>query len=105
MKACLHVDEDEIDKPLQCADNRCLSSRGDGSTKRQRLHPNMIFILIDDLRWDELGIAGHPYLKTPPGIEPVRNLTLVFAPEGQPVNGQMLQVFPKRETTERSNRI
>jgi len=27
--------------------------------------PNIVFILIDDLRWDELGIAGHPYLKTP----------------------------------------
>jgi N-acetylglucosamine-6-sulfatase len=25
----------------------------------------MIFILVDDLRWDELGIAGHPFLKTP----------------------------------------
>jgi N-acetylglucosamine-6-sulfatase len=31
----------------------------------QRLRPNIVFILIDDLRWDELGIAGHPYLKTP----------------------------------------
>lgn len=27
--------------------------------------PNIVFILIDDLRWDELGLAGHPYLKTP----------------------------------------
>jgi N-acetylglucosamine-6-sulfatase len=27
--------------------------------------PNIVFILIDDLRWDELGIAGHPYVKTP----------------------------------------
>jgi N-acetylglucosamine-6-sulfatase len=27
--------------------------------------PNIVFILIDDLRWDELGIAGHPYIKTP----------------------------------------
>jgi N-acetylglucosamine-6-sulfatase len=27
--------------------------------------PNIVFILVDDLRWDELGIAGHPYLKTP----------------------------------------
>ncbi len=27
--------------------------------------PNIVFILIDDLRWDELGITGHPYLKTP----------------------------------------
>jgi N-acetylglucosamine-6-sulfatase len=31
----------------------------------QQSRPNMIFILIDDLRWDELGIAGHPFLKTP----------------------------------------
>lgn len=27
--------------------------------------PNMIFILVDDLRWDEFGAGGHPYLKTP----------------------------------------
>jgi len=27
--------------------------------------PNIVFILIDDLRWDELGIAGHPYIRTP----------------------------------------
>ena len=27
--------------------------------------PNIIFILIDDLRWDELGCAGHPFVKTP----------------------------------------
>lgn len=27
--------------------------------------PNIVFILVDDLRWDELGIAGHPYLRTP----------------------------------------
>ena len=30
--------------------------------------PNIIFILVDDLRWDELSIAGHPFLKTP-GID------------------------------------
>ena len=30
-----------------------------------RLRPNIVFILVDDLRWDELGIAGHPYVKTP----------------------------------------
>lgn len=29
------------------------------------LRPNIVFILVDDLRWDELGCAGHPYLKTP----------------------------------------
>ena len=27
--------------------------------------PNFIVILIDDLRFDEAGICGHPYLKTP----------------------------------------
>ena len=33
------------------------------SDRQQR--PNIIFILIDDLRWDELGITGHPFVKTP----------------------------------------
>ena len=27
--------------------------------------PNVLLILCDDLRWDALGCAGHPYLKTP----------------------------------------
>lgn len=27
--------------------------------------PNIIVIVVDDLRWDELGTAGHPYLETP----------------------------------------
>jgi arylsulfatase A-like enzyme len=26
---------------------------------------NFIVILIDDLRFDELGICGHPYMQTP----------------------------------------
>lgn len=28
-------------------------------------HPNIVFILVDDLRWDALGCAGHPFVKTP----------------------------------------
>lgn len=32
---------------------------------RRQTRPNIVFILIDDLRWDELGIAGHPFVKTP----------------------------------------
>lgn len=31
----------------------------------QQRRPNVIFILIDDLRWDDLGISGHPFVKTP----------------------------------------
>src|SRR4029078_13691197 len=27
--------------------------------------PNIIFILMDDLRWDELGCTGHPFVRTP----------------------------------------
>jgi N-acetylglucosamine-6-sulfatase len=27
--------------------------------------PNIVFILTDDQRWDCLGVAGHPHLKTP----------------------------------------
>lgn len=27
--------------------------------------PNVLVILTDDQRWDALGVAGHPYLKTP----------------------------------------
>jgi N-acetylglucosamine-6-sulfatase len=27
--------------------------------------PNIVFVLVDDLRWDELGVAGHPFVRTP----------------------------------------
>ena len=27
--------------------------------------PNVLVILCDDLRWDHLGCAGHPFIKTP----------------------------------------
>ena len=27
--------------------------------------PNIIMIVVDDLRWDEFSMGGHPYLKTP----------------------------------------
>lgn len=27
--------------------------------------PNIVCIVVDDLRWDEYGAGGHPYLKTP----------------------------------------
>ena len=41
------------------------SSLGLGQPRPQQRRPNIIFILVDDLRWDELGIAGHPFVKTP----------------------------------------
>lgn len=27
--------------------------------------PNIVVVLVDDLRWDELGCTGHPFVKTP----------------------------------------
>ena len=33
------------------------------STTQRR--PNFVFILVDDLRWDELSCTGHPFIKTP----------------------------------------
>ncbi len=27
--------------------------------------PNLVLIVVDDLRWDDLGAAGHPFAKTP----------------------------------------
>ena len=30
-----------------------------------RMKPNFLVILIDDLRYDEFGAGGHPYMKTP----------------------------------------
>ena len=27
--------------------------------------PNMVVVLVDDMRWDEMGIAGHPFIDTP----------------------------------------
>jgi N-acetylglucosamine-6-sulfatase len=31
----------------------------------QRRRPNIVFVLVDDLRWDELGCTGHPFAQTP----------------------------------------
>ena len=39
--------------------------RQSGTAPAAARRPNVLFILLDDLRWDTLGYAGHPYLKTP----------------------------------------
>ncbi len=39
--------------------------------------PNVVMILIDDLRWDELGCMGHPYVKTP-NVDKLASSGIVF---------------------------
>lgn len=41
----------------------CTSAERFGKSPGRR--PNVIFILTDDQRWDQLGCEGHPFLKTP----------------------------------------
>src|SRR5881397_1386958 len=38
---------------------------GDVARAQEPPRPNIIFILMDDLRFDELGCVGHPFVKTP----------------------------------------
>jgi N-acetylglucosamine-6-sulfatase len=38
---------------------------GDPRAPAAATRPNVVVIVVDDLRWDELGATGHPYLETP----------------------------------------
>ena len=39
---------------------------GAGAASAQRnQRPNLVFVLIDDLRWNALGSTGHPFAQTP----------------------------------------
>ena len=35
---------------------------------RAAARPNIVFVLGDDVRWDDLGCMGHPFVRTP-GID------------------------------------
>ena len=49
----------------QTAEDTAESSPAVSQTASARARPNIIVVVVDDLRWDELGVTGHPYLKTP----------------------------------------
>lgn len=38
---------------------------GSARAARPDTRPDIIVVVVDDLRWDEYGAGGHPYLKTP----------------------------------------
>jgi len=41
------------------------SMTDDGHSPPSAQRPNIVVVVVDDLRWDEFGAAGHPYLQTP----------------------------------------
>ena len=51
---------------------------GASACRRRDRRPNVVFILTDDQRWDCLGVAGHPFLKTP-NMDRIANEGVRFA--------------------------
>ncbi|MEO6000535.1 MAG: sulfatase-like hydrolase/transferase [Chitinophagaceae bacterium] len=49
---------------LHCIYYGCSSNDKTVSNKSANI-PNVVMVLVDDLRWDEFGLAGHKYIKTP----------------------------------------
>ncbi len=45
----------------------CFTAAPAGAAEKQEAppRPNMVVVLVDDLRWDEIGCAGHPFVETP----------------------------------------
>src|SRR4030095_5411875 len=41
------------------------SKQNEANSKTGYGQPNIIRIVVDDLRWDECSAAGHPFLSTP----------------------------------------
>jgi N-acetylglucosamine-6-sulfatase len=37
----------------------------DADSRVPEVRPNIVVIVVDDMRFDEMGVAGHPYLETP----------------------------------------
>jgi N-acetylglucosamine-6-sulfatase len=42
-----------------------MSCGGTGESTAGDRPPNVVVVLVDDLRWDDIGIAGHPFVETP----------------------------------------
>ena len=41
------------------------SSRSADAARTSALAPDLVVIVIDDMRWDVMGCAGHPVVRTP----------------------------------------
>jgi Sulfatase len=43
----------------------CSASNTTPPATESRRRPNFVFVLVDDMRWDEVRAAGHPFVDTP----------------------------------------
>jgi N-acetylglucosamine-6-sulfatase len=43
----------------------CSASNTTPPSTESRRRPNFVFVLVDDMRWDEVRAAGHPFVDTP----------------------------------------
>tara|TARA_R110002049_G_scaffold50370_1_gene142933 strand:+ start:20665 stop:22107 length:1443 start_codon:yes stop_codon:yes gene_type:complete len=43
----------------------CVTSRAETPVAPSLARPNFVVVLVDDLRWDEIGCMGHPFVRTP----------------------------------------
>ncbi|HWP36660.1 MAG TPA: sulfatase [Gemmatimonadales bacterium] len=50
-------------RPLVAILGALLGSSCSGA--RSERPPNIVVIVVDDLRWDDIGVAGHPFVETP----------------------------------------
>jgi N-acetylglucosamine-6-sulfatase len=41
------------------------SAFGQASAVQPPPRPNIVFVLVDDMRWDEMRVSGHPFIDTP----------------------------------------
>jgi N-acetylglucosamine-6-sulfatase len=42
-----------------------LGLAGSACAPETEARPNIVFVLVDDLRWDDIAVAGHPFVETP----------------------------------------
>jgi N-acetylglucosamine-6-sulfatase len=52
---------------LMCAATAlsCAPASRPGAAAPRSTRPNIVFVLVDDLRWDDIAVAGHPFVETP----------------------------------------
>jgi N-acetylglucosamine-6-sulfatase len=50
---------------LGCAAVSSAPASSKGPAQPESAPPNIVFVLVDDMRWDEVRAAGHPFIETP----------------------------------------